>query len=856
MTRPSRLFATASLILAKARQLWLFPLSFIVADFVLAGIVFVIGSLFWLEHPLPAMGMAGMGLIILACHGLAFTYIQRSPRRFSLLAGKIILGNVLAVVAYGLLHGQFDHAVSRATFAGFLAVFAAVQTGLHLWYRRADKATPGLALEPLRWMLLAAAVLVLHRLLLTTGSIGAGDAYWYSIMTADFVSQWRAGVFPVFAGQTEFAFNGAISPLRVAPALQHFAGIVDLVTFHSLPFHGILNLSLLASFAGGAFACYGCLRAIEPRTPWLALVLSLLFSACPGVLALAYVGDLFMSVTTLPFVPLVLYGAWRTLTKGDLKAVLIMVAAAAALWYCHPPIALWATIVAAITQLLRMVRDGGKLQTWRHWLLGVACFGGLSLYCFVSVLTLGIPAYPVYRPVLIENLQNAFPGALLPVSATLIELSDYQLGWTLWAALLAGAVGLAFVRPRLPALALFCAALVLLAFLLPVPWLLKTLWMSVPQVICDITFMWPMQRFYVLLAGLAVFLVIATLGPVSARHRWVGALLLLLSIGGAAWSGREAVRFQQHAARSISLPTQARQQHLPQNRILTRYSFNPFRDTPPYFSHGFIDPQLPNRLLAPGTFAELASNRAGIETGPALGAIQAEGVLTATRPDPTAGILILKPGFRLEPHRHYVLKMAFEHPDFVGGLSFRGERMARLYWLPNSGYDTKTTSPSRAFGALPGQQHSITLWTDRDVPEDINLQFFFTGELPTGEVPVFGRYELREFEPSKLPISVEQWAPYQARVDTPVPAWLETPRMFTDGYRARVNGQEVEVARSPDALVMFPVPAGANRVELAYTGPRLLRVAYFLSLASWLLLCAAWARQKFLTLRLLHSRPG
>jgi hypothetical protein len=752
------------------------------------------------------------------------------------------------MTVYGVLHGQFDHAVGRATFAGFLAVLTPLQAGLHLLYRRPVKATPELALEPLRWMLLSAILLVLHRPLLTTGSIGAGDAYWYSIMTADFVSQWRAGIFPVFAGQSEFAFNGTISPLRIAPGLQHLAGMVDLVTLHSLPFHGILNLSLLASYVGGGLVCYGCLRTIEPRTPWLAMVLSLLFSACPGVIALAYAGDLFMSVTTLPFVPLLLYGAWRTLTKGDLSGMLVMVAAAAALWYCHPPIALWGTILAASTQLVRLMRDGRKLETWRNWLIGGVAFGVLSLYCFVSVETLGIPGYPIYRPVLIENLTNAFPAALLPVSTTLIALSDYQLGWALSGTLLAGIAGLIFVRPRLPALGFFCATLVLLAFLVPTPWLLNKLWMSVPQSVCDITSMWPMQRFYVLLGGLTVFLTVTTLGPFAARHRWWGGLLLVIFLAGGAWSGREAIKFQKHAALSTALPAQARQQLLPQNHILTRYSFNFFRSTPPYFSHGFIDPQLPNRLLAPGTFAELASNRAGIEVGPALGPVLSEGTLTAYQPDPaTATTLGLKPTFRLEPHRHYVLKIDFEHPEFVGGLAVRGERMARIYWLPNSGYDTKTTSPSRAFGALPGQQHSLTLWTDGNTSEEINLQFFFTGDHPSDEIAVFARYEFREFDPAGLPVAVENWAPYQARVTTPVPAFLETPRIFLDGYHARVNGQVVDVAKSPDALVMFPVPAGKSQVELSYVGPAPLRLAYFLSLLGWISLAAAWMHKKIRT---------
>ena len=822
-------------------------LAFIAADFLLAGIVCALGGAYWLERSLSLHALATMAVIILSGHALSLTYQQRQPARFIGLPGRLILGHLFALALYCALRSQLGGLVSRPTFACFLGVFALLQAGWHLRYRSATgEATDG-GIEYLRWMLVTVAALFLHRPLLTTGSVGAGDAYWYSIMTADFVSQWREGIFPVFAGQTEFAFNGAISPLRFAPALQHFAGMIDLVTWHSLSFHGILNLTLVSAYVGGALTCYGCLRLIEPRVPWLALVLSLLFSACPGVLALAYVGDLFMSITTLPFVPVLLYGVWRTLTKGDLKGVLIMVAAAAALWYCHPPIALWGTIIAAIAQIARLSRDGGKLETWRNWLIGAACFGVLSLYCFVSVKSLGIPAYPAFRPVIIENLQSAFPGALRPLSKTMVALSDYQLGWALWGALLAGIAGLCFTRPRMPAFAFFAAIVTLLAFLLPIPWLLAKLWMSMPQVIVDITFMWPMQRFYVLLAGLVVFLAFATLGPFCTRRRYGSILLLAVFLSGAAWSGIEALKFHRHAVVSITTPAQASQQLFLQNCILTRYSFNPFRRIPPYFSHGFIDPLLQNRLLAPVTFAEIVSNSAIIEDDPAFGIVRAEGTLAAFRTDPAAPTLDLKPILTLEPNRHYALKLEFDHPEFVGGLKIRGARMSRFYWLPDSAYDVKTTSPSKAFGTRPGQRRSITLWTDRAVPEEISLHFYFSGEGPANEVKTFGRYTLREFDPSQLPISVEKWAPYRARVKAPGPALLETPRLFLDGYQARVNGRAVVVQKSPDSLVMFPVPAGESTVELSYSAPWAVRTAYFFSLGGWLLLIAWWGREKWRT---------
>src|SRR5277367_1156345 len=70
----------------------------------------------------------------------------------------------------------------------------------------------------------------------TAKMYGTGDAVWYTHMLADYVTQLRAGIFPIYAGQTEYAFNGAVYPLRVAPIYQHLAGLLDILTFRSLGF--------------------------------------------------------------------------------------------------------------------------------------------------------------------------------------------------------------------------------------------------------------------------------------------------------------------------------------------------------------------------------------------------------------------------------------------------------------------------------------------------------------------------------------------------------------------------------------------------------------------------------------------
>jgi hypothetical protein len=187
-----------------ARQLWDFSLSVALADFLLAGITFSLGGAFWIERSFGFGALSLMAGIVVLGHGLSLTYTGRQPRRAAVLIGKIALGNVIALALYCLLRGQLGGmgVVSRATFGSLLLAFLPLQIAWHFWHRRAIARAAGRDFEPLRWVLLAAAMLLVHLPLESNGSVGAGDSYWYSVMTADFVSQWRAGIFPVFAGQT------------------------------------------------------------------------------------------------------------------------------------------------------------------------------------------------------------------------------------------------------------------------------------------------------------------------------------------------------------------------------------------------------------------------------------------------------------------------------------------------------------------------------------------------------------------------------------------------------------------------------------------------------------------------------
>ena len=107
----------------------------------------------------------------------------------------------------------------------------------------------------------------------------------------------------------------------------------------------------------------------------------------------------------------------------------------------------------------------------------------------------------VHPEVVAQTIRQAFPAIILPLSPAAGALSDLQLGYGLWLVLFLSAVAFAR-RPSWPAGALlgFCAGLLLL-LLLPVPGLMRGLWLHLPAVVERITYYWPMQRFYLLLAG-------------------------------------------------------------------------------------------------------------------------------------------------------------------------------------------------------------------------------------------------------------------------------------------------------------------------------------------------------------------
>ena len=702
-------------------------------------------------------------------------------------------------------------------------------------WRRFVRATDRLLespwLEPVRWVLAAGAGALLASPFLTDHVVGTGDARWYGQMVGDFVTQWRAGVFPVFVGQSEYAFNGAVSPVRFAPYLQHAAGLLDLLTGRTLPPTALLNGVLFLSYMGAAVVTYATLAAMAKRGRWLALALACLAVSCPAILALGYTGDLFMSVCALPYVPLALYALWRIYHHSDRAGFILLGATLAMLWLCHAPIAFWMTGLTALSLLLQSAAWVRRRREWKNWLLGAATFAALAAYVFVSVATLGLPSIAAEQRFVLQAVREAFPAVLGPVSEGANSLADFQLGWSLWLVLLV-ALGGAVLRPDAFRRGLAAGAVLFLVLLLPLPWLTEHLWDALPQVVVNITNHWPMQRLWPLLSFVAVTAAHPVLNGICGTVRWRHATVLLLLGLGLNWSWLQAGFFLERATTMAAGPTAGPAGQLPENRVLTRYAFTPFPQMPPYFSHGHIEPLWENRLLNRATLAEIDSNRRSVlDAGRTT--VRAEGILTA-RPDDTRHTsYTLLDGLAVEPGHHYALEIRAGRPDYSGSLIVRGSTFSRDYPLPDSAVNLTLPMPPAGFGITPTSLPAISLFTQ--VAGSPPLSLGFVASPPLTEDPAgFGRYVLREYDPAQLPIVISQWSPYRAVVTAAGPAFLETPRLFLEGYAATVNGQPTPVRRSAGGLVMIPVEAGNNRVELSYPGPAALRAGYAVTFGGWL----------------------
>jgi hypothetical protein len=686
--------------------------------------------------------------------------------------------------------------------------------------------------ETARILALAAVAAWLLHPFATSRQVGAGDALWYANMLADFCLQLRAGIFPVFVGQTEFAFNGAVYPLRVAPLYQHLGGLLDLLTGHHLGWFTLQHLTVIVCGVAGIFSCYFSLCAVARNHRWQAAAFATLYLSCPGLLGTIYTQDLYMTWMTVPFAPLAVYGIVRTFERDDLVAQLWLAAPLAALWLAHSPIALWFTLIAFGTQCVRLLTMHRTVAAWKRAALGAVLFAALGSYPFVSVASLQIPgtasavtAGLAQQERITNVIREVFPAVLFPLSEHARALSDLQLGYALWLVLVGSLTAATFGTMRRDVKLLLAASGLLLALVLPVPLLTDWLWAHLPEQIKRVTFYWPMHRFYLVLAAVLALIGQLASSPWIPRSRHVRfALNIGLSIA-CGWSLFESRQFIRAASDRTSSAVDSVRRQRPENLLLMNHAYGLFAALPPRFSNGVIDPRAEVRLTDRDTLAPLPSwSSHPVQTGRFVGT-----------PDANPGILNLQPLLRLAPGRRYQLEFTWSDHEYRGVLQLVGRELFREYALPASGQPL-------AFGAGEPRSNAITLWSTQPDGDEILVRFIPTAPgAKAADFASFASFSLNEIEPVVSTVEIQSFLPLRIVAKPTSPVWLETPRMAVPGYRAVVDGREGEIAPSAEGLVQVSLPPGTHTVTLSFVGPWGLRFAYWVMLVTWTALGCAVA---------------
>ncbi len=776
---------------------------------------------FW-PHPwLPAVLLLvwGVGRILLGWHRLALG------------AGADFVRVVASTAALAALTAAARVAGGtpslRAEFTLFFwgtAATLAVRLGARVRERRwADRAP-----ELMRWLLVGAAGLWLLRGLGRYALHGSDDALWYGTMLADVVTQLRAGIFPFWTGQSIYQFNGAIYPLRVAPGYLYLGALLDTLTFRSLGIFAVQNLLLTLVGLGTVTSAYFCLAALVPGRRGLAAALAILFLGCPGVLGLAYNSDLYMSWTTLPWIPVVWYASVQSFRDRGAPGTLFLLGAALGLcWWGHSPIALWSTLVAALIQGVRLAVHGLRRGEVGRWLPAAAAFIAIAGYPIGSVLfyppQAGIKMGDFQRATagtIAYFIESAFPAVLRPLSHNGRALSDFQLGYALW--LVVAGCTWRLRRTRRPEILLpLFVAWGIVILLLPIPVVNLKLWTMIPAFIRNTTGNWAMNRLYILLAAAVAFGAAASFAAAAAAgakpQRWLWRMLWF----GCAWTVVEDAAFVQGSIEGAHPLSSAANQLRPENVKISRFAYMVFPKWPVWFNHGVVDPAMENRLRDLHSFAVIASNEAA-----AVGAGREVAAGRFRRLNVPASYSEFDRTLRLEPGRRYLLDFDYLQPLVTGVLQIEGPHLFREYGVPEYGGDG-------SFGSGGGHSHVISIWTSGREPEDLRLRYVAP---PTPadpqRMPTFARVRLLEFDPAALPVRVTSWMPYRAEVTSPVRAWVETPRVYLDGYVATVNAQPAAVVRSPEGLACVAVPAGHSSLQLVYRPPFGLAALFWISLTA------------------------
>jgi hypothetical protein len=389
--------------------------------------------------------IGGLALIIALAIGSVWLRTTTARGRFTLELLLLAAG----VLAAPLVPGWTAAWTERAYFV----LIARGLVWLVRWAERAGAGPSGVGrAEQLRLLLLFALAGVSLHAYLSPHLVGPKDARWYGNAITDFLSQVRSGVFPVFSGETVYDFNGTVQLFRSAPWHLYFAALVDWLTVRSLAPLAVQHITIVASYLGAVLLFYLALVRLRPAARWTALLLTVIYATSPAIMHPLVVHDMYMTFMAIPVLVFVYHAVARACETPSLRAYVWVGLGCAAMWLCHPPLALLSMVVAGFCLGAQFAINGPALRPLAGAVVAGAVFAALATPYFYTMSE--IPPTHNYEPL---------PHLLLPALALFLLLlalaQAFRRGSIRWLALLP-TVGLTlwYFKPSLlPFVSLFVA---------------------------------------------------------------------------------------------------------------------------------------------------------------------------------------------------------------------------------------------------------------------------------------------------------------------------------------------------------------------------------------------------------------
>lgn len=288
--------------------------------------------------------------------------------------------------------------------------------------------------------------------------VGPKDARWYGNLVMDFLTRMRAGDFPVFSGESVYAFNGNVLTVRTAPAHPYLVGLLDLATLRQLTPLAVQHLALWLCYVGGVGLLQISLRRLRPSGGWMAVGFAAVYAMSPALFTPLVLHDMYMTFTAMPMLVFVWHGVARVVEQGRLRHFGWVGLGCAGMWYAHPPLAFLGTAGAWFLISLQGFSAGVSRRWFQGCALGAAVFAALVWPLFYSqseipptnhffpLTNLVMPALGLfllgYAVIGLICVRRIYPLAVLPTAAmilwefkpSLVPFAAIAAGWLVVAA--------------------------------------------------------------------------------------------------------------------------------------------------------------------------------------------------------------------------------------------------------------------------------------------------------------------------------------------------------------------------------------------------------------------------------------